>query len=378
MQYRLHVDYRKYTTINTPIGLFQYTRLPFGVSSAPAIYQRVMDNMLKSIPGVCVYLDDVLISGSTEQEHLDRLNRVLALMAERGFRVAKEKCAFQQCEVNYLGHMIDKNGLHPLKNKVEAIVNAPAPTNTNELKSFLGMCQFYSKFLSNLATVIKPMTQLKKHVVFQWGTAQQTAFNKAKELLQSHKVLVHYDQKKEVILSTDASAYGVGAVLSHIMEDGSERHIAYYSRSMSSAETRYSTLDKEALAIVCGVKRFYQYLFGRKFIITTDHKPLLGLFGYQKSIPHMASSRLQRWCLTMSTYDYELCYRAGKSNGNADALSRLPLPDRPDSVPTPGEVVCMMQHMNNTTSTIVADIRNHTRRDPILSEVLCYMNSSWP
>ena len=181
LQYRLHVDYRKYTTINTPIGLFQYIRLPFGVSSAPAIYQRVMDNMLKSIPGVCVYLDDVLISGSTEQEHLDRLNRVLALMAERGFRAAKEKCAFQQCEVSYLGHMIDKNGLHPLKNKVEAIVNAPAPTNTTELKSFLGMCQFYSKFLSNLATVIKPMTKLlKKHVVFQWGTAQQTAFNKAK------------------------------------------------------------------------------------------------------------------------------------------------------------------------------------------------------
>ena len=181
LQYILHVGYREYTNINTHIGLFQYTRLPFGVSSAPAIYQCVMDNMLKSIPGVCVYLDDVIISGSTEQEHLDRLNRILALMAERGFRVANEKCAFQQCEVSYLGHMIDKNGLHPLKNKVEAIVNAPAPTNTTELKSFLRMCQFNSKFLSNLATVIKPMTQLlKKHVVFQWGTAQQSAFNKAK------------------------------------------------------------------------------------------------------------------------------------------------------------------------------------------------------
>ena len=107
----------------------------------------------------------------------------------------------------------------------------------------------------------------------------------------------------------------MGAALSHIMEGGSERPIAYYSRSKSSAETRYPTLDKEALAIVCGVKRFYQYLFGCKFIITTDHQTLLGLFGYQKSIPHMASLRLQRWCVTMSTYDYELCCRAGKSNG---------------------------------------------------------------
>ena len=136
MQYRLHVDYRKYTTVNTTIGLFQYTRLPYGVSSAPAIYQRVMDHMLKSTPGVCVYLYYVLISGSTEQEHLDRLNRVLALMSERGFRGAKETCAFQQCEVSYLGHMIDMNGLHPLKNRMEDIVNAPAPTNTTELKSF--------------------------------------------------------------------------------------------------------------------------------------------------------------------------------------------------------------------------------------------------
>ena len=207
MQSRLHVDYRKYITINTPIGLFQFTRLLVGVCSAPAIYQRVMDNMLKSIPGVGVYLDDVLISGSTEQEHLDRLNRVLALMAERGFRVAKEKCAFHQCEMSYLGHMIDKNGLHPLKNKVEAIANAPAPTNTTEHKSFLGMCQFYSKFLSNLTTVINHMTQLlKKQVVFRWDIAQQIVFNKAKELLKSHQVLVHYDQKKEVILSTDVSA----------------------------------------------------------------------------------------------------------------------------------------------------------------------------
>ena len=150
-----------------------------------------MDTMLKSIPGVCVYLDDVLISGSTGQVHLDRLNRVFALMAAKSFRVAKERWALQQCEVSYLGHMIDKNGLHPLKNNVEAIMNVPAPTNTTDLNSFLGMCQFYSKFLSNLATVIKPMTQLlKKQVVFRWGTAQQTAFNRAKYRFPSHQVLV--------------------------------------------------------------------------------------------------------------------------------------------------------------------------------------------
>ena len=378
LQYPLHPESRKYTTINTSLGLMRYTRLPFGVSSAPAIYQRVMDSMLREVPGVCVYLDDILISGANDKEHLERLNSVLEVLSSRGLRLSKEKCSFSQSSVQYLGHVIDKNGLHPLADKIKAISAAPPPKNVTEVKSFLGMLQFYSRFLKNLATVIEPLTRLlRKNCVFHWGASQEQAFDCAKKMLQGHSVLVHFDTTKELVLSCDASPYGVGAVLSHIMDDGSERPIAYYSRSMAPAERNYSQLDKEALAIICGVKRFYQYIYGRKFTIMTDHKPLLGIFGQTKAIPQMSSSRMQRWCLTLSTYDYVLKFRARKSNGNADALSRLPLNDIPTDVPLPEDVVCVLNHMNGTTAT-VTDIRKYTRQDPTLSSVLQFVKRSWP
>ena len=244
LQYPLHPESRKYTTINTSLGLMRYTRLPFGVSSAPAIYQRVMDSMLREVPGVCVYLDDILISGANDKEHLERLNSVLEVLSSRGLRLSKEKCSFSQSSVQYLGHVIDKNGLHPLADKIKAISAAPPPKNVTEVKSFLGMLQFYSRFLKNLATVIEPLTRLlRKNCVFHWGASQKQAFDCAKKMLQGHSVLVHFDTTKELVLSCDASPYGVGAVLSHIMDDGSERPIAYYSRSMAPAERNYSQLD---------------------------------------------------------------------------------------------------------------------------------------
>ena len=139
---------------------------------------------------------------------------------------------------------------------------------------------------------------------FSWGNSQHQSFNRAKKMLQSHSVLVHFDPSKEIVLSCDASPYGVGSVLAHVMSDGIERLIAYHSRSLAPAEKNYSQLNKEALSIICVVKRFYQYIYGSKIKILTDHKPLIGMFCQNKVIPHMASSRIQRWCLSLSACIY--------------------------------------------------------------------------
>ena len=190
----------------------------------------------------------------SEAAHLDILEKVFQRLSEAGLRLKKEKCSFFTKEVSYLGHRIDQEGLHPLNDKVRAIVEAPTPTNVSELRSYLGLLNYYGKFIPNLSTILAPLNKLqRKGVAFQWGAAQRQAFEKTKVLLQSSRILVHYDPDKEIVLSCDASPYGVGCVLSHIMDDGEERPIAFASRTLSDTETRYATIDKEGLAIVFGV-----------------------------------------------------------------------------------------------------------------------------
>ena len=377
LQVLLEENSMKYTTINTIKGLYEYTRLPFGASSAPAIFQRLMEDVLKGIPGVGVYLDDVLIAGKDATEHLARLDMVLTVLEKTGIKVGKSKCNFAMPEVK-LGHSIDKAGLHTLPEKVSAIVAAPAPTNVTELRSYLGMLQYYARFLPNLSTVIAPLNNLlRKDVDFQWTVTEKNAFEKSKALLCSETVLVHYDQEKPLILACDASPYGLGAVLSHIMEDGTERPVAYASTSLAPAEKRYAQIDKEGLGIIFGVKKFHQYLFGREFTILTDHKPLLGLFGKTSVIPYNASPRVQRWSLSLSAYDYDLVHKPGVDHANADGLSRLPVDEAATTVPTPGDIVLLMEHMDNTTVT-AAQIRGKSRHNPVLAKVSQYVMHGWP
>ena len=232
---------------------------------------------------------------------------------------------------------------------MRAIKEAPSPTNIHELRSFLGMVNYYGKFLPDLSKVLAPLYKLLHcDTKWQWDTEQEDAFQDVKELLHADNLLVHYDPDKEIILSCDASPYGVGAVLSHVMEDGAERPIGFASRTLSAAEKGYSQLDKEGLAIVFAVKRFRQYLYGRAFTIVTDHKPLMSLFSETKCIPPLASARIQRWALTLSAYYYTIVYRAGKDNANADALSRLPLLDTPATTYVPLETAFTLELLSET------------------------------
>ena len=378
LQLVLDEESRKFTTINTHKGLFHYKRLPFGVSSAPAIFQRTMDSLLQGIPQTCVYLDDILITGTTVEEHLKNLDEVLCRLQAAGLRLKSSKCLFMAPSVEYLGHVIDAAGLHPTKAKVKAITEAPAPKNVAELRSFLGLINYYGKFLPNLSSTLAPIYKLlQQHTQWHWGDSQATAFKAAKGALQSSTLLVHYDSSKPLTLTCDASPYGVGAVLSHKFEDGSEKPIGFTSRTLSPAEKNYSQLDKEALAIIFGVKKFHDYLHGHHFTIYSDHQPLQHLFNENKPIPQMASSRLKRWSLTLQAYEYTIRHKPGKQLANADALSRLPLPQQLQTVPVPGDINLVFQQLNMTPVT-ATDIKSETDKDPLLNKVLQFVRNGWP
>ena len=240
--------------INTHKGLFRYNRLPFGISAAPAIFQRTIEGILQGIPSVCVYLDDILITGATEQEHLKNLDQVLNRLQQSGMRLKKKKCAFMLPAVEYLGHHISGEGLRPTQEKVRAIMDAPAPKDTTQLRAFLGLINYYGKFIDQLSMMLAPLYNLLKHnTKWTWDAPQTKAFELPKSKLTSSCLLTHFDPQKKVILSCDGSPYGIGAVISHETEEG-EKPIAFASRSLSTTEKRYAHLDK-GLAIIFGVKK---------------------------------------------------------------------------------------------------------------------------
>jgi hypothetical protein len=376
-QIPLNKDSRKYTTINTSKGLFQYTRLPFGICSAPSIFQRVMDSLLNGLPGVAVYIDDILVTGKTEDDHLQNLDRVLSYLANAGFRLNRSKCTFLLPDIQYLGHIISAEGIRPCMEKIQALQEAPTPTNIQQLRSFLGAVNYYRKFIPNLSSLLTPLNeQLQKDRQWSWENRQISAFKEAKQQLTSTRVLTHYDPKKPLLLSCDASPYGVGAVISHRLQDEGERPIAFASRTLNSAEKKYSQLDKEALSIIFGIKKFQQYLQGRHFTIISDHKPLQYLFGEGKPVPVLASTRIKRWALILSAHDYKIEHRPGRLHGNADVLSRLPLPETVKEADTPGEMVLLMDTLHSTPIDS-QQIRRWTDRDPVMSKVRRLVQTGW-
>ncbi len=252
------------------------------------------------LANVVVYLDGILITGSTDEEHLGTLEEILTRL---GLCLKKSKCAFMADSVTYLGHKIDANGLHPVEKKLEAVQRAPKPHNVSELKSYLGLLTYYRKFLPNLATTLASLYKLLRgSVQWHWSGEQDKAFEASKKLLTASQLLVHFDLNKKLVLSCDASAYGIGAVLAHQFPDGSEQPIGFVSRTLSSAERNYSQIEREGLACAFGVKKFHSYIFGHPFTLITDHKPLITLFNEHRAIPTHASIRIQRWTLTLAMY----------------------------------------------------------------------------
>ncbi|CAH8676807.1 unnamed protein product [Schistosoma haematobium] len=373
-------------TINTHRGLYQYKRLPFGVKPAPAIFQQIMDTMLANLPGVAVYLDDVIVTGSSKSELFNRLDTVLTKISECGFYLKEEKCTFFMNSVKYLGFVFDKNGRRPDPENVRAIQNMPPPSNVATLRSFLGLISYYSNFLPQLHRLRAPMNQLlSSNVKWNWSTKCQKCFDEVKSLLTSDLLLTYFDPSLEIVVAADASDYGIGAVISHKFPDGKEKAIAHASRTLTSAERKYSQIEKEGLALIFAVKKFHKMLHGRKFTLITDHKPLLSIFGSKKGIPVYTANRLQRWATMLLGYDFVIKYKSTSDFGHADALSRLISNHKLEnedtviaSISVEEDVSRMLFNSTQILPVTAARIAEHTRRDPILRRLSTFIQRGWP
>ena len=378
LQMEVEETSKQYITINTHKGLFRYNRLPFGIKTAPSIWQRAMGQTLQGIPNVEVMLDDIIVTGKSDAAHLENLEAVLKRLAEKNLRINVQKCRFFMERIEYCGHEIDKYGLHKTNAKIEAVQNAPRPQDVSSVRGFIGLINYYHRFLPNLSSVLHPLNQLlEKDHTWEWSRECEDAFKEAKRLVTSEQVLAHYDPDLPVRVACDASPYGLGAVLSHVMSDGSEKPVAFASRTLNRAERNYSQIDKEALALVWGIRKFNHYLYGRRFTLVTDHQPLTAIFHPEKGIPAMTAARMQRYALQLAAHDYEIKYRTSAKHGNADGLSRVPMPTGKTVQEYDVMDVFYMNHMDVLPIT-ASVIQNECSKDPILSKVLERTQHGWP
>ena len=320
-QLKLAEEHADRTAFATPYGLYQFNRLPMGICNAPANFQRVLSAVLAGLQhSIClIYLDDVICYSETFGDHIHRLREIFFRLHLHNLKLKPRKCQFAKHEVKYLGHIVSADGLHPDPENVAKVRDCPVPRTTKDIKSVIGLASYYRKFIQGFAKIAAPLHALmKKNARFRWTEEHQTAFETLKQALTQPPLLAYPDFKKTFILATDASEEAIGAVLSQSHE-GHEKPIAYASRALNKAERNYSTTEKELLAIVYALRFFRSYIYGRKFVIITDHKPLQHLMSHKD-----ASSRMMRWATAIQEYDMEVKYKPGSQHRNADALSRLP------------------------------------------------------
>lgn len=302
-------------------GLFHFRVMPFGLHSAPATFQRLLDTVLGPDlePHVFVYLDDIIVISRTFSEHLELLAETFRRLREARLRLNPEKCKFCVDQLKYLGHVVGRDGIETDPEKVSAVADWPEPTTIKQIRQFLGMASWYRRFIANFSTLAAPLTQLtRKNARWKWGEEEATAFRALKEQLISAPVLACPDFTRRFILQTDASSTGLGVVLTQRYEEG-DRVIAYASRTLHAAERNYSATELECLAVIWGIRRMRNYLEGYAFTVVTDHQALKWMRKLESP-----TGRLGRWSLELQQYEFDIQYRRGVLNRVADALSRQP------------------------------------------------------
>ena len=319
-QVPLHEDSQYVTTMITHRGLYQWTRVPFGLNSAPSCFQKIIRTILEGCPRTTNFIDDIVVAGVGTVDHDRNLDMVLHRLHEYNATINFDKSKFCVDTIDFVGFTISKDGVLPLQSNVDALLKITPPTNIKELHSFLGTANFYLKFVRNFADISEPMRRLlRKDTPWNWTDECQRGFERVKSEIASNRVLAHFDVDSKTIVSTDASGVAVGAVLSQI-QHGTERPVAFASRTLNEHERAYSVGEREALACIWACEHWHYYLYGRKFTLRTDHSSLTSLLA--ASTTGRRPMRLLRWAERLHQYDYDILYRPGKENIVPDFLSR--------------------------------------------------------
>ena len=330
-QIPIHPDDIPKTAVITPFGLFEWIRMPFGLKNAAQAFQRLMDSTLAGLDFVFVYLDDILIASSSESEHKQHLRLLFDRLEEHGLVVKVEKCLFGVPEIDFLGHKVSSKGIRPLPSKVQAIEKFPVPTTVKQLEQFIGMMNFYHVFIPKAADVMKPLYQAlsgtPRPKELKWSAELDHAFVQAKNQLAGAALLHHPVPGAVTALTTDASDTAIGAVLEQRMGNHWQP-LAFFSRKLNKAERNYATIDRELLGIHAAILHFRYFLEGRLFTVFTDHRPIVAAI---KKKSELKSGRQSRHLATISEYTSDIQHVSGKDNVVADALSRSPIPDSPET-----------------------------------------------
>ena len=367
-QVAMDTDSIEKTAFISHAGLYEYNVMSFGLTNAPPTFQRLMQRVLHGLDWkIClVYIDDVIIFSRTFEEHLSRLTAVFDRLREANLKLKPSKCHFANSSVDFLGFVVSSEGILPDPGKLHAVETFPVPSSVKEVRSFLGLCNYYRRFVKDFAKIASPLNRLtRKSVPFVWDPCCDAAFQDLKNRLCSPPILAYPDFFQPFHLHTDASKSALGYVLGQSI-NGSERVVAYGGRELNLAETRYSTTEREALAVVDGIKRYQPYLSCNKFYVHTDHSSLSWLMKVKDP-----TGRLARWALQLQQYDFQIIHRPGVQNGAADALSRRPYPLSVESQ----SVFAPLAALEHSCPSPV-NLHTLQRQDPDISAIISYLETT--
>ena len=376
---------RPKTAFRTHQGLHQYKRMPFGLKNGPSVFQRFMDHVLGRYKWQCVlvYIDDIIVYSPDFDQHLKDVNKVLSLIVDSGLTLSPSKSHIAYQTIKALGHSISNLGIGTNDEAVKAVKEFPIPRNVHELKRFLGLAVYYRRFIQDFSIIATPLhLLLKKDKEWAWTEEQSKSFDKIKDELISAPLLVHPNYEKPFYLYTDASNYGLGAVLSQKDDEEHEHPIVYLSRSLTPAEHNYTATELECLAIIWAVKKLHSYLDGSTFTLITDHSALQWLFDFKGT-----NRRILRWAMELQPYRDHMTikYRPGRVNANADPLSRAPLPydssDEDEEIPRPSPPnvpTCLNISTSQINDQFKKELIEGYRHDPTMANIIDKLKGNLP